>query len=52
MAKCKRNVENFLEACRRLGVPQVSETAVLNSSLTCSLLKLLELQLELFTLEC
>ncbi|KAF6031228.1 LRCH3 [Bugula neritina] len=22
MAKCKRNVENFLEACRRLGVPQ------------------------------
>ncbi|KAG5847750.1 hypothetical protein ANANG_G00129530 [Anguilla anguilla] len=22
MAKCRRNVENFLEACRRLGVPQ------------------------------
>lgn len=24
MAKCRRNVENFLEACRRMGVPQVS----------------------------
>ncbi|XP_033895081.3 DISP complex protein LRCH3-like isoform X14 [Acipenser ruthenus] len=24
MAKCRRNVENFLEACRRLGVPQES----------------------------
>ena len=23
-AKCRRNVENFLEACRRLGVPDVS----------------------------
>uniref|UniRef100_A0A9J8B755 Calponin-homology (CH) domain-containing protein n=1 Tax=Cyprinus carpio carpio TaxID=630221 RepID=A0A9J8B755_CYPCA len=23
MAKCRRNVENFLEACRRIGVPQV-----------------------------
>uniref|UniRef100_A0A3Q1K8G5 Calponin-homology (CH) domain-containing protein n=1 Tax=Anabas testudineus TaxID=64144 RepID=A0A3Q1K8G5_ANATE len=22
MAKCRRNVENFLEACRRIGVPQ------------------------------
>nr|XP_057936595.1 DISP complex protein LRCH3 isoform X3 [Doryrhamphus excisus] len=22
MAKCRRNVENFLEACRRMGVPQ------------------------------
>ncbi|XP_076848513.1 DISP complex protein LRCH3 isoform X3 [Brachyhypopomus gauderio] len=24
MAKCRRNVENFLEACRRIGVPQGS----------------------------
>ncbi|KAI7802644.1 putative leucine-rich repeat and calponin homology domain-containing protein 3, partial [Triplophysa rosa] len=24
MAKCRRNVENFLEACRRIGVPQDS----------------------------
>uniref|UniRef100_A0A8C5FZN8 Calponin-homology (CH) domain-containing protein n=1 Tax=Gouania willdenowi TaxID=441366 RepID=A0A8C5FZN8_GOUWI len=23
MAKCRRNVENFLDACKRLGVPQV-----------------------------
>ncbi|XP_068809922.1 DISP complex protein LRCH3 isoform X29 [Struthio camelus] len=23
MAKCRRNVENFLEACRRIGVPQL-----------------------------
>ncbi|XP_034515798.1 DISP complex protein LRCH3 isoform X4 [Ailuropoda melanoleuca] len=23
MAKCRRNVENFLEACRKIGVPQV-----------------------------
>uniref|UniRef100_A0A7N8YHA8 Leucine-rich repeats and calponin homology (CH) domain containing 3 n=1 Tax=Mastacembelus armatus TaxID=205130 RepID=A0A7N8YHA8_9TELE len=24
MAKCRRNVENFLEACRKIGVPQVT----------------------------
>lgn len=24
MAKCRRNVENFLEACRKLGVPEVT----------------------------
>ncbi|MGH0151072.1 UNVERIFIED_CONTAM: hypothetical protein FKN15_027342 [Acipenser sinensis] len=24
MAKCRRNVENFLDACKKLGVPQVS----------------------------
>lgn len=29
MAKCRRNVENFLEACRRIGVPQVCFGAVL-----------------------
>uniref|UniRef100_A0A3Q2DYU3 Calponin-homology (CH) domain-containing protein n=1 Tax=Cyprinodon variegatus TaxID=28743 RepID=A0A3Q2DYU3_CYPVA len=23
MAKCRRNVENFLDACRKIGVPQV-----------------------------
>uniref|UniRef100_A0A8D2PEL1 Leucine rich repeats and calponin homology domain containing 3 n=1 Tax=Zosterops lateralis melanops TaxID=1220523 RepID=A0A8D2PEL1_ZOSLA len=29
MAKCRRNVENFLEACRRIGVPQVCISSVL-----------------------
>uniref|UniRef100_A0A3Q1GAC1 Calponin-homology (CH) domain-containing protein n=1 Tax=Acanthochromis polyacanthus TaxID=80966 RepID=A0A3Q1GAC1_9TELE len=24
MAKCRRNVENFLDACKKLGVPQVN----------------------------
>ncbi|CAF4434599.1 unnamed protein product, partial [Adineta steineri] len=24
MAKCRRNVENFIEASRRIGVPEVS----------------------------
>ncbi|KAL8188244.1 UNVERIFIED_CONTAM: Leucine-rich repeat and calponin y domain-containing protein 3, partial [Gekko kuhli] len=24
MAKCRRNVENFLEACRKIGVPQLN----------------------------
>ncbi|XP_010767636.1 leucine-rich repeat and calponin homology domain-containing protein 1-like [Notothenia coriiceps] len=24
MAKCRRNVENFLDACRKIGVPQSS----------------------------
>ncbi|XP_067362301.1 DISP complex protein LRCH3 isoform X6 [Channa argus] len=28
MAKCRRNVENFLEACRRIGVPQDSLCSV------------------------
>ncbi|KAI4797058.1 hypothetical protein KUCAC02_026583 [Chaenocephalus aceratus] len=23
MAKCRRNVENFLDACRKIGVPQI-----------------------------
>lgn len=23
MAKCRRNVENFLDACRKLGIPEV-----------------------------
>ncbi|XP_015997780.2 leucine-rich repeat and calponin homology domain-containing protein 1 isoform X3 [Rousettus aegyptiacus] len=31
MAKCRRNVENFLEACRKLGVPE-EPTAVPSSS--------------------
>ncbi|XP_070099722.1 DISP complex protein LRCH3 isoform X16 [Equus przewalskii] len=26
MAKCRRNVENFLEACRKIGVPQIQST--------------------------
>lgn len=29
MAKCRRNVENFLDACRRIGVPQVTSTPAL-----------------------
>lgn len=24
VAKCRRNVENFIEACRKIGVPEVS----------------------------
>jgi len=28
MAKCRRNVENFLEACRKLGVPEVTSNLV------------------------
>lgn len=24
MAKCRRNVENFLDACRKMGVPEVN----------------------------
>lgn len=26
MAKCRRNVENFLDACKKIGVPQVSQS--------------------------
>uniref|UniRef100_A0A671KP77 Calponin-homology (CH) domain-containing protein n=1 Tax=Sinocyclocheilus anshuiensis TaxID=1608454 RepID=A0A671KP77_9TELE len=26
MAKCRRNVENFLDACKKLGVPQVGSS--------------------------
>lgn len=29
MAKCRRNVENFLEACRKLGVPEVRPPSAL-----------------------
>lgn len=25
MARCRRNVDNFLEACRRIGVDEVSK---------------------------
>uniref|UniRef100_A0A3Q3JGS1 Calponin-homology (CH) domain-containing protein n=1 Tax=Monopterus albus TaxID=43700 RepID=A0A3Q3JGS1_MONAL len=25
MAKCRRNVESFLDACRKIGVPEVSQ---------------------------
>uniref|UniRef100_A0A3Q4IB04 Calponin-homology (CH) domain-containing protein n=1 Tax=Neolamprologus brichardi TaxID=32507 RepID=A0A3Q4IB04_NEOBR len=32
MAKCRRNVENFLDACKKLGVPQ--ETRCLNASVS------------------
>uniref|UniRef100_A0A3Q0R7Y7 Calponin-homology (CH) domain-containing protein n=1 Tax=Amphilophus citrinellus TaxID=61819 RepID=A0A3Q0R7Y7_AMPCI len=27
MAKCRRNVENFLDACRKIGVPQEATSA-------------------------
>lgn len=28
LAKCRKNVENFLEACRKLGVHRVSERTI------------------------
>ncbi|XP_078266382.1 DISP complex protein LRCH3 isoform X5 [Rhinoraja longicauda] len=34
MAKCRRNVENFLEACKKIGVPQPTSSA-LKRRLTC-----------------
>lgn len=39
MAKCRRNVENFLDACKKIGVPQVSQcpTPPLPSPLPVSL---------------
>lgn len=38
MAKCQRNVENFLEACRKMGVPEVRPLLVIvfSHSLTFS----------------
>lgn len=30
MAKCRRNVENFLEACKKIGVPQVTGLLLLS----------------------
>ena len=39
MAKCKRNVENFIDACRRLGVPQVIVT--IHNYLCCVFLALM-----------
>ncbi|XP_036208584.1 DISP complex protein LRCH3 isoform X4 [Myotis myotis] len=30
IAKCRRNVENFLEACRKIGVPQKGEMDILH----------------------
>ncbi|XP_021250740.1 leucine-rich repeat and calponin homology domain-containing protein 3 isoform X4 [Numida meleagris] len=38
MAKCRRNVENFLEACRRIGVPQVHFPAILMLCCRCDFL--------------
>lgn len=32
MAKCRRNVENFLEACRKIGVPEVRPLVVFQFS--------------------
>uniref|UniRef100_A0A2K6RVJ7 Leucine rich repeats and calponin homology domain containing 3 n=1 Tax=Rhinopithecus roxellana TaxID=61622 RepID=A0A2K6RVJ7_RHIRO len=32
MAKCRRNVENFLEACRKIGVPQPGSSGIPTSS--------------------
>ncbi|XP_072914549.1 leucine-rich repeat and calponin homology domain-containing protein 2-like isoform X8 [Hemitrygon akajei] len=37
MAKCRRNVENFLEACRKLGVPEVISSHSVNALLIRSL---------------
>lgn len=37
MAKCRRNVENFLEACRRIGVPQVTHLCALKQSVESKL---------------
>uniref|UniRef100_A0A3B3TFJ9 Leucine-rich repeat and calponin homology domain-containing protein 2-like n=1 Tax=Paramormyrops kingsleyae TaxID=1676925 RepID=A0A3B3TFJ9_9TELE len=31
MAKCRRNVENFLDACKKLGVPQVKKSSARRS---------------------
>ncbi|CDR00084.1 unnamed protein product [Oncorhynchus mykiss] len=31
MAKCRRNVENFLDACRKMGVPEVRHSCLLDS---------------------
>ncbi|KAG1930778.1 DISP complex protein LRCH3 isoform X3 [Pimephales promelas] len=49
MAKCRRNVENFLEACRRIGVPQDSLCSagdVLKGEVVC-VLRLVEALLSL-----
>ncbi|KAI5098520.1 leucine-rich repeat and calponin-like domain-containing protein 3 isoform X5, partial [Silurus meridionalis] len=49
MAKCRRNVENFLEACRKIGVPQgslCSVAEVLEGKATC-LYRLIEALLSL-----
>lgn len=32
LAKCRKNVENFLEACRKLGVHRVSERTITNDN--------------------
>jgi len=31
MAKCRRNVENFLDACRKIGLPEVRQKAPLSA---------------------
>uniref|UniRef100_A0A8C4H3S6 Calponin-homology (CH) domain-containing protein n=1 Tax=Dicentrarchus labrax TaxID=13489 RepID=A0A8C4H3S6_DICLA len=46
MAKCRRNVENFLDACRKIGVPEVYRSSLLQrkphphsqQALVCSLI--------------
>ncbi|XP_034521073.1 leucine-rich repeat and calponin homology domain-containing protein 1 isoform X2 [Ailuropoda melanoleuca] len=43
MAKCRRNVENFLEACRKLGVPEFYER-VLKERLLKAVVKITYLQ--------
>uniref|UniRef100_A0A3B4ZWU5 Calponin-homology (CH) domain-containing protein n=1 Tax=Stegastes partitus TaxID=144197 RepID=A0A3B4ZWU5_9TELE len=37
MAKCRRNVENFLDACRKIGVPEVRRTHLHRNHRTPSL---------------
>lgn len=33
MAKCRRNVENFLDACKKMGVPPVDMITIINTEI-------------------
>lgn len=33
MAKCRRNVENFLDACKKMGVPQVDMITIIQTEI-------------------
>lgn len=33
MAKCRRNVENFLDACKKMGVPQVDIIIIIQTGI-------------------
>lgn len=45
MARCRRNVDNFLEACRKIGVEEVSYIIPLH---TCTIYKLHTKQMSMF----